>query len=470
MATGDNTLTGINNAQKWGMLTSSEYLIGSYSEVSGKIVWKYKSIRPEDLVSSTAAGEEDPDESEDDMLTHEQQKERIRHILQDSDGDSNLPLHEFITNNTRGIQVAMEGTAFQFLLKMRDIGGKIDSFPADEVLLDVLKYGKVFSRMSPKQKALLVEEYQKSTGEIVGMCGDGANDWSALKAADVGLSLSEAEASIVAPFTSKTPDISSWVNLMILGRASLDLSYELFKYLMVYIQIQFGSAWILFFKTCNYDDKQMLFFDLGGVVPITILLCWTQANDILIEKRPVSSLFKRSILWDVIGQGQIQFWWFFGMYFTLRGQGFYEETQGGHDETTDGMETTTALLFTFPQYIFIGIAFHTATQFRKQIYTNIPFMCLLTLQFWVAGWIILGPQPWMRSTLEIAHMDFYFRYIILGGALLNGFFTICYEQFIIRVFGKREMEEEIVFKIYKPPKKSNNSSSSATGSDHAKVE
>jgi hypothetical protein len=88
----------------------------------------------------------------------------------------------------------------------------------------------------------------------------------------------------------------------------------------------------------------------------------------------------------------------------------------------------------------------------------------------VAGWIILGPQPWMRSTLEIAHMDFYFRYIILGGALLNGFFTICYEQFIIRVFGKREMEEEIVFKIYKPPKKSNNSSSSATGSDHAKVE
>jgi magnesium-transporting ATPase (P-type) len=158
------------------MLTSSEYLIGSYSEVRGKIVWKYKSIRPEDLASSTAAGEEDPDESEDDMLIHEQQKERIRHILQDSDGDSNLPLHEFITNNTRGIQVAMEGTAFQFLLKMRDIGGKIDSFPADEVLLDVLKYGKVFSRMSPKQKALLVEEYQKSTGEIVGMCGDGAND------------------------------------------------------------------------------------------------------------------------------------------------------------------------------------------------------------------------------------------------------------------------------------------------------
>jgi len=35
------------------------------------------------------------------------------------------------------------------------------------------------------------------------MCGDGANDCIALKAADAGISLSEAEASIAAPFTSK---------------------------------------------------------------------------------------------------------------------------------------------------------------------------------------------------------------------------------------------------------------------------
>ncbi len=74
--------------------------------------------------------------------------------------------------------------------------------------LDYAKRTKVFGRCRPDDKVSIVSTFVEM-GVITLMCGDGGNDCGALKAAHVGIALSEAEASVVAPFTALDKSITS---------------------------------------------------------------------------------------------------------------------------------------------------------------------------------------------------------------------------------------------------------------------
>ena len=60
--------------------------------------------------------------------------------------------------------------------------------------------------MRPEEKSAVVDLYEK-LGYVTLYCGDGANDCGALKRASVGISLSDFEASVASPFTSKDASI-----------------------------------------------------------------------------------------------------------------------------------------------------------------------------------------------------------------------------------------------------------------------
>lgn len=124
-------------------------------------------------------------------------------------------------------------------MQLQEVGG----------LEPFLQRAGVFARMSPDDKRTLMELLGDGTldedgvqvagqGHHVGFCGDGANDVGALKAAHVGVSLCEAEASVAAPLTSKRQTIACMLTVIAEGRCSLVTSYIIFKFIIVYAFIQ----------------------------------------------------------------------------------------------------------------------------------------------------------------------------------------------------------------------------------------
>jgi cation-transporting ATPase 13A3/4/5 len=139
------------------------------------------------------------------------------------------------------------------------------------------------------------------------MCGDGANDCGALKTADAGVSLSESEASIAAPFTSKIQNISCCVTLIKEGKASLTATFQTFKFIELYALIQFYFTFILYFVGVQPTDGQYLYIDLMVTFPLTIFIAGTKPQEKLTADLPTESLFYVPILMSVSIMAAIQF-------------------------------------------------------------------------------------------------------------------------------------------------------------------
>lgn len=98
------------------------------------------------------------------------------------------------------------------------------------------------------------------------MCGDGCNDCGALKAAHAGISLSLAEASVAAPFTSKNVHIGCVPYLIREGRATMVSSFASFKFGVGFCFTQLIAVLMVFYVSIYSCIANLHFFPFHVIV------------------------------------------------------------------------------------------------------------------------------------------------------------------------------------------------------------
>ncbi|PIA91964.1 putative cation-transporting ATPase [Cercospora beticola] len=383
MCTGDNILTAISVARECGVIDKSahcfvpHFVEGDAHTALSKLAW----------------------ESVDNPV-YQLDENTLRPLPPPAEHDSSLP---YDVSNLRNYSVAVTGDVFRWIV----------DFASPKVLKEMLVIGQVFARMSPDEKHELIEKLQ-SIDYCAGFCGDGANDCGALKAADVGISLSEAEASVAAPFTSRIFDISCVPEVIREGRAALVTSFSCFKYMSLYSAIQFTSVSFLYATASNLGDFQFLYIDLLLILPIAIFMGWTGPYPSLSRKRPTASLVSRKVLTPLIGQIIITILFQFVGWFFVRKQPWYQppvlDTEHSNSKNS---ENTTLFLLSCYQYILSAIVLSIGKPFRQSMRHNLPFVVTMGVALGISSYMLFDPAPWVENVMELTWMSNKFRVFIL---------------------------------------------------------
>ncbi|KAL3862341.1 hypothetical protein ACJMK2_008316 [Sinanodonta woodiana] len=293
--------------------------------------------------------------------------------------------------------------------------------------------GTIFARMSPDQKCSLVEKLQE-LGYSVGMCGDGANDCEALKAAHAGISLSEAEASVAAPFTSHMNNIECVVAVMREGRAALVTSFGCFKYMALYSFIQFSSVLILYTFGVDLADMQFLYIDLVITTTVAILMGYTKSYHKLVAQRPEGSLVKLSNLLSILIQVVLAVVILVAALLYLRSQAWYKQVPLSKSlDIRVCWETTVIFAVSSFQYMTVAFVFSKGPPFRKPIYSNIPFLASLIVLVAFSTFLVLIPlDPFVKffGMVPLQEKSLQFRGLILTFAGVHLIASIIFEYLV----------------------------------------
>ncbi|KAI2797592.1 hypothetical protein BLOT_014126 [Blomia tropicalis] len=319
------------------------------------------------------------------------------------------------------IHIAVTGRTFNVLREF---------FP--DILKKVAIRGTVFSRMAPDQKQQLIELLQE-LGYYVGMCGDGANDCGALKSAHAGVSLSETEASVASPFTSKRPNISCIPTLIQEGRASIVTAFGILKYMACYSLTQFISVIILYTFYSNLTDKEFLYIDLFLITLFVTLFGRNKSFKQLNRKPPPSSLIGLTPLASIVLQISLVMAMQILAIIMVQSQPWYQAHVTNDPDDLASHDNYALFASSVFQYITLAVVFSKGKPYRQPLYTNQLFLVSLLTMTCVTVFIVVYLPPFFADFFELktAGIPISFRILMVILALAHFFLAILCETFIV---------------------------------------
>uniref|UniRef100_A0A182NV43 Cation-transporting ATPase n=1 Tax=Anopheles dirus TaxID=7168 RepID=A0A182NV43_9DIPT len=345
-----------------------------------------------------------------------------------------------VTNGDLVANAAASGS-FRFALTGKTWAIINEHFP--ELVPTVTTYGTVFARMSPDQKQHLITGLQ-TLGYYVAMCGDGANDCGALKAAHTGISLSEAESSVASPFTSKNPTIACVPNVIKEGRAALVTSFGIFKFMAAYSLVQFASVVVLYSIDSNLTDWQYLYIDLFIISIVAFFFGKTSSYEgPLVKQTPSNSLISLAPLLSLALHMMVAIGIQLAGWYHVQAQPWFVPFNYTSDRELNDhgcFENYTIFAISCYQYLILAIVFSKGAPYRKSIFSNYGFIISIVVNTAIAVMLTVYPPTWIADQFELVMPpdgEFRFRLYLVAYGLIN---------FLLSLFIEKVLVDEIAFK------------------------
>ncbi|KAJ2809548.1 hypothetical protein H4R20_000050 [Coemansia guatemalensis] len=338
MVTGDAALTGVYVARQCGMVPPHSRVI------LGAVEQQQPADKPQ-LVWRDAATDE-PVADLDALLAAEDTAASC------------------IAGSPPPVELAVTEPAFQQLRASGALDGNL--------LLRI----RVFGRMTPQSKADCIRLHMARA--VTAMVGDASNDMAAIRAAHVGLALSAADASIVAPFSSAHRSVGACVTLLREGRAALATSLAAYKFLINYATTMSMLELVQFYFSVIVPQAVWISIDSFIAVGLCIAVTQAQTARTLASSRPTARLIGAHTLASVWGQTLVNISFLYGIMGLLFRQSWFRchEFDSRDIDTVrwwllgDNYEAEIISLVCLFQFVNGAAVYNFGYRFRRSWYTN----------------------------------------------------------------------------------------------------